>query len=53
MRGAVGVEEDGDSEGDFACLVFVMLGVAFVGIGVVVLVRVDLMMKRTSRRVVG
>lgn len=53
VRGAVGVEEDGDSEGDFACLVFVMLGVAFVGIGVVVLVRVDLMMKRTSRRVVG
>lgn len=50
VGGAVGVEEDGDSEGDFrrsAASIFDALVVVGVGVGVVVL-RVDLM-TRTRR----
>lgn len=52
MRGAVGVEEDGGSEGDFGRSAASILGLVVVGVGAVsvVVVRVDLM-TRTRRRV--
>ena len=46
VRGAVGVEEDDDSNGDFGRLVFVGVGVV---VASCVLVRVDLMVKTPWR----
>lgn len=50
MWRAVGVEEDGDSQGDFGWLVFgCVVGVVLIVVVVVVLARVDLVVKSTSR----
>lgn len=52
MWGAVRVEEDGDSQGDFGWLVFrCVVGIVLVVIVVVVVARVDLVVTSTSRGV--